>query len=359
MGSECERPQPTSVDEGDTLVLGERTIYPCTLELVETGLVLRSDVEGTVPDPGENIVIDKEGRIYSSSSTPGTVAVWNPDGSFERSFGREGQGPNEFERGNFMLFLDGQDRLHVLSGGRQWSVLTTPMLEWVSQVRAMPIRVDDDFTIVMDDGTVVTSVPGQTWFGVADYEGNLVSTFGDLGDVGAATPPDGPLRVIAYAGGDRFWAGPMRNSADGYVLELWGLDQRRHLTIRRDVPWFPPGDGEPVASGKRPPPWVAMVHADTTGLVLAFTVIPNETWDRMQAAPLDRRRELAGQAYSAYVEVIDSRAGVVLASKHFEPPGITSIVTRFLPKRMMGYRHVEMPNGLREARFFEIELTSN
>jgi hypothetical protein len=342
--------------------------YPCRLTLVETGVTLRSNLAGTIPDPGENIVMDSRGRIYANSN--GIISVWKADGTFERNFGTQGDGPNEFRRGNSMTFMDGQDRLHFLTGSRQWTVIS-PTLQIISQVAAMPILVDDDFTIVTENGTVITSLPERGigsrgpapaphWFGVADFKGALISTFGDYRTGGVTSDrPDDHNRQITYAGNNRFWASPERASKYGYTIEQWGLDGKQHLTLKREVPWYPDGPGIPQPSGQRPLPYVFRINADTSGLLITLSVIATEKWDQIATAAPERRREAQESAYNIYIEVIDTRAGVVLASELFAPPTVaTAMVTRFMPGRMMAYRHVDTPDGLREARFVELRLTA-
>ena len=306
-----------------------------------------------------------------------TIALWDSAGRFERSFGQAGEGPQEFENyGVFDLYVDRDDNLHVFSGLGQWTVLSRE-LDWLSRVQRMP-RIMMHFIarpIVMPRGEIVTS-PGNLrdqlplkGFAVLNTEGEVLRTFGKYPEYGGTTNWASHARnPLTLADEDHFWAGPSELWRK-YLVEKRGLDGQLKLVVRRQVSWFPdqeprvrleePPDAPPEPPTEAPHPSLRALSADTTGLLVTYTVVPTEEWVDIIGRwrnPYDEPPEDYPNAYSAYIEVIDTRAGVVLASRHlaswFDIEG-------FLPGRMKGFRRAELPNGLIEIRFFEIVLTSN
>ena len=374
--SECRRPEAGRFELGDTVILDQVGGYPCRIELIDTGPVLVSDLEGSVPDPGTRIVVDSRSRIYTDVlGMSRTIAVWNSSGRFERSFGREGDGPREFEQyGVFDLFLDRDDNLHVFSGLGQWTVLSAE-LEWLSRTQRMPrvLMHGRSSPIVMPRGEIVMS-PGNLpdrrplqGFAVLTAQGELLDTFGEYPEYGGWGNRFSHARYpLTVADEDHFWAGSSLIRSE-YLVEKRGLDGQLTLVVRRRVPWFPdeeppvlldePSDTPQETPSEPPHSSLRALNADATGLLVTYTQVPAEDWVEIIGRWTDpfEPPEDYGNAYSAYIEVIDTRAGVVLASRHlaswFDIDG-------FLPGRMKGFRRVELPNGLIEIRFVDIVLTT-
>lgn len=371
--SECGRPPPRDFEVGASILLRADASRRCRVELVRTGLVLRSDLRGSIPDPGRSVVIDNRGRVYTDQlGNRGTIVLWDSTGRFEGVFGRSGEGPREFStQGAFALFLDGMDNLHVLSGLGQWSVVS-PTLEWISRTERMPPVVMHGplRPLVMPRGEIVTS-PGnmredvRQAFAVVSSDGQMIGSFGASRSDGDS-PYSHARRLMVVADEMHFWAGP-EGAPSRYVLELWGLDGRRDLVLTRRAAWFPaeeakargvkadelvPVDPNRVRQAPHPTMW--HLAADTTGLLVTYTRVPTERWAEIIGTWQDpsRRPDLSG-AYSAYMEVIDAQSGVVLASRHFES---WHAVTGFVPGRMMAYRQEEAQDGLLELHLFDIRL---
>lgn len=372
----CARLAERRFEVGDTVVLDQEDGYPCRIELIETGPVLVSDLDGSLPDPGTRVVVDSRGRIYTDIlGMSRTIALWDSAGRFERSFGRAGDGPREFEDyGVSGLFLDRDDNLHVFSGLGQWTVLSRE-LDWLSRVQRMPRIMMQGMSspILMPRGEIVTS-PGNLrdqlplqGFAVLTTEGEVLRTFGKYPEYGGTMKWASHARnPLTLADEDHFWAGPSAMRSQ-YLVEKWGTDGQLKLVVRRQVSWFPdeeprvfleePPDAPPEPPTEAPHPSLRALSADTTGLLVTYTQVPTEEWVHIIGRwrnPFDEPPEDYPNAYSAYIEVIDTRAGVVLASRHlaswFDIEG-------FLPGRMKGFRRVELPSGLIEIRFFDIVLT--
>ena len=99
---------------------------PCRFVFRPTGVRLEAVVDGSRPDPGTVVLMDGLGRFYSANARgyDAVISVWNPEGEYLTSFGREGEGPGECTvRGMLSLYLDGRNQLHVRDGGLSWSAL--------------------------------------------------------------------------------------------------------------------------------------------------------------------------------------------------------------------------------------------
>ena len=222
--------------------------------------------------------------------------------------------------------------------------------------------------IVTSPGNLRDQLPLQG-FAVLTTEGEVLRTFGRYPEHGGLTNWASHARLpLTVADEDHFWAGPSAIRSQ-YLVEKRGLDGRLQLVLRRQAPWFP-DDEEPEVMLEEPPeaplepptepphPSLRAMAADTTGLLVTYTRVPTDEWVEIIGRWRDPPRipDDYGNAYSAYIEVIDTRAGVVLASRHlaswFDIEG-------FLPGRMKGFRRVELPNGLIEIRFIDIVLTNH
>lgn len=140
-------------------------------------------------------------------------------------------------------------------------------------------------------------------FRLVDSTGVLIERFGDKDRQALAETPF-TTRLVAYAGGDRFWAGPPTDdghSPVGYELEEWSVDGERLKTLRREVPrlpisWPPP----PPATHDRPttpaprPPAIRKLHLDDDGVLLVIVVYATDKWlPPVEALQLPSEQQIA------------------------------------------------------------------
>src|SRR5687767_3658335 len=103
--------------------------------------------------PGLKLASNRKGQYFVSSTTfIGQINVFGPDGRFERSLGRRGLGPGEFNSLELMVF-DAQDSLHVVeSNSRRYQVFAPDLtLARSGQLRAMRVM---EF-LVLPNGPIV------------------------------------------------------------------------------------------------------------------------------------------------------------------------------------------------------------
>ncbi len=353
--SQCRGEPGRALPTGNVTVISDRR-PPCRIEFRETGIRLEAVADGSHPDPGRAVVRDSNGR-YITANAPGwtgVVTVWDARGRHLSSFGGVGRGPGEFTvRGRMNLFVDRRDNVHVMDGGFMWSVFS-PEHEFRWSTSAYAVTGLELNTAILDDGTVLSSESSRDrsrYFRVVDTTGTVQRTFGPVeGGVSQWA-----LRMIAYAGGETFWAGPPLEGGDAYVLEEWGIDGRPRRTLRREAPWFRwAGYGE-ISPG------ISLLHVTHDGLLYVMVRRPTEDYrrefERAQQRGESVPREARDGLTEGLFEVIDTRSGELLASD-LHPAGWAR---EFAPRSLFrgsltGYRYKEGDDGLPFVEIVRVEL---
>ena len=358
-GRACVRPAARPVNAGEVITLRDADSRGCTLTFRPTGVRLLPATDGSRPDPGTRLVMDKAGRFYTANARgyPGTIAVWGADGAFLRTIGREGQGPGELSaRGAVSMFMDAKDNLHVRDGSQSWSTFDTAG-RFVKRVSSQELGGFPSNTAVLDDGTVLTGmmVPSGAgnYFHRAGLDGKPIRSFGPITGQPGVTQSRAE-RTIAYAGGTEFWAAPATGDPRGYVLERWSTDGKLLQTIKRDVPWFRASGGGPRGREDPRPPQVSALHLDDAGLLIAMAVTPNEKW-RYVADAAERRR-VEDEFYDLRIDVIDTRSGTLLSSERHSAAQARQFFREFVPRRSLVYHVGETADGLPVVELRRIEL---
>ena len=314
-----------SVEPDSTLTLNDED-YPCRLSFRETAVVLRGDANGPAPYPGRYVARDSRGRFITSIAGDNSrVAIWNPDGSFNRTLGEPGQGPGEIPAAGFepVVFIDSRDWLYVRTGGQQWTIFNADY-EYVRRV-AIPSRGQFGSNLVFAPGRILVSVPGEVR---ATHYFRLYGADGDLASQFAQIPPDNRMssyaRMVTPASDTTFWASPDAAGSDSYALELWSMSGTKLSEVRRPIGWFSSGAPSPTRPAKRPT--LVPVNVDANGRLLVYSWTGQNT-----GSP------------EVHLELIDVRRGAVLASEVVDVPSIMGGPTPryFFPGTSMGYRYDE------------------
>jgi hypothetical protein len=127
------------------------------------------------------------------------------------------------------------------------------------------------------------------------------------------------LRSIQLTGRDSIWTSHRYR----YLIQLWTPEGKLLKELNRDVPWFEPYDRRPLPDGKTPPPPTLIdITVDPAGLIWTAVSIPNDDWKKFQTAYYDPnlkrqmfRSSKPGAEYDAIIEVIDPKAGTVVATR--------------------------------------------
>ena len=333
---------------------------PCRIEFRDTGIRLQAVADGSRPDPGRTVVVDSHGRFISANARGwgGVISVWDAQGRYLSSFGREGDGSGEFSRRGFLnLMIDARDNVHIRDGSPSWSVFS-PEHEFTRRVPAHVMGGLFGRTVILDSGSALASdgvLSERAYhFRVADSTGALAGTFGPVGNGSSGTE----MREITYAGGDTFWAGPGERGAKAYVLEEWGTDGELRRTLRREVAWWQWRGETPISTTVR------QLHIARDGLLYVLVRRPNDEYVRQYANTETREEVLAAPATDSManlvdfvLEVIDTRSGELLASEVYPQPQVGDIIPRhFFRGSLMGYRHKVGDDDLPIVEIVTVEL---
>lgn len=365
----CVRPPATAVRP--VMVLSRTAVgYPCRLTVSDLPVTLKLDEEGKVDDIGNNVFRHPNGTYYSYT-TRGEVTVWSGRGEFARSFGRAGQGPGEFAIGPLSIHFDSRGNTYIRDNNLRWSMFG-PSNQLVQTLSAAGIGYSHDHSSFLTTNEFLTSEmapPRSThYFHVYDFAQHdgtdprpkLVRSFGTMSSQDREAPPTARSRLISQAQGGTFWAAPSAPSGRGYELEQWSETGQLLRTIRREASWFPADAPAERGREDRPPARIAALHQDSTGLLFVQTIVPNRQWVPASGTPAQRRAfRLA--SFDVYVDVIDVRASVVLASEGPIPAArFVSDFPRVLFKgTRTGFRRVETAEGESTVRIAAYELIGN
>ena len=351
-GPACPREAERSFELGGVTEIAD-TNPRCRIEFRETGIRLEAIEDGSRPDPGRTVLVDSNGRFISANA-PGfgaAISVWDARGRYLYSFGREGEGPGELSAcGSLSLFIDSRDNVHVRDGSPSWSVFSSRH-EFIRRVPSDVMVGLPGSTAILDDGSALAS-PGRGSdrvahdFRVADTTGALLRTFGTVRDKSG----DG-LRQIAYVGGDTFWAGPPEGISGAYILEEWGIDGKLRRTLRRSVAWYRWRGGRETSSDVR------QLYIGPSGILYILIVRPTEQYARAVKNGERISRERRDALTEVVVEVVDTRAGELLASEVYP----AREARQFLPRSLfrgsfVGYRYGEGEDGLPFVEIVRVEL---
>ena len=305
--------EPQSADQVRIAPCDGRCPFTLAVEVVaEVG----HDAGHGMVDGWSNALVDSSGRVWVVGPT--RVQVFAPDGALLSAFGREGEGPGEMSgSGGAITFVE--DGVLVLTDiGRRMIM----KFDWEGELLD-EVRMNEPMqgahllpwggTLAVHESTFFTSERiGYPLHLVDLATGEIEASFGSLtGEydmererVHYVTPARGPDR-----GPDgTVWMA----RAHAYWIELWSPDNRLHMSMRRDLEWFPDAlddlDGHPLPTDP-PEPQIMGISADDS-LMWVMVARAGEDWEEVD--PNDFLARL-----DTHVEVIDWRRGQVIASRRF------------------------------------------
>ncbi len=359
----CPRSAPRDSPPGSVMEIEDRE-PPCRLVFRPTGVRLEATVDGSRPDPGPTVVMDRRGRFYSTNASGfvSIISVWDPQGNYLTSFGGVGEGPGELRRQpGIRMFVGGEDRLHVWESRAQWSTFSADH-EFIgrSTLRSENARLDPRMTVFLDNGEVLTGDAYQSdrrnFFRVFGADGTLARSFGPVDEEMAGNPQWPLFRVIAYNGGDSFWATPVADGDEEYLIEEWGTDGELRRAVRGQAPWFVwSEDGVPFGG-------ILQFNVDDgEGLLYIIYQRLTDEGERIM-----RRAMAAGDPFprdkrytetEVVIQMIDLRAGELLASEvHRTSEAMGFLPQALFPGVMKGPRTGEGPDGLPFVKIVAVDL---
>ncbi|WP_419164596.1 6-bladed beta-propeller [Candidatus Palauibacter sp.] len=329
---------PRAQESRVTWIPDDVTCPVCTVRLTERVRLGDTEGPGAIDFLGGHSfsAVDSRGRIYLRGYFSTEIKVYEADGAFRKTIGREGEGPGEF-RGINGVVVGSADSLLVLDRlGMRMSVFS-PDHEFVRSVplEILPQGIDPIIVPWNTDHFYITSdmerVPGLGGLPIheVDREGKIAHSFGSGNDEVPPSAPYSETRVIADGGEGTLWV--------GRVAHYW--IQRQSPTspepieeIRREADWFPePSEAELRSGGHgvgRPPPLLSDI-LEYDGLLWVLTWPVDPDWARAGPDLEDERLR-----YDSTIEVIDLEAKRVVARARFD-----ELYDHFLGPGLVGGPH--------------------
>jgi hypothetical protein len=288
----------------------------CTINIEE--LVRLGDAQGP-------------GRVESESTqlTPGTqgefyMHTYGNVGRSVHAFDRTGAlltslvGPREFE--SIVAVRTSEDgRVFAYDRNRKTAVVFSDEHEFESEI---PLDVEPTHALAhLTDqlAVVATTVPTGQRAGLPLHlmnleTGELVRSFGSR--IGGAVYPGLSLsRRVARRDADSLWAAPTW----AYELELWGVDGRLRLVLKREAPWFP---AMPGGSADLPPsPALGSIWAESDSRIWVAILVADPDYDdhitRLEGGQV-RVTGTRTELFDTIIEVIDLDAQAVVARSRYD-----------------------------------------
>ena len=344
-------PQEPFPGPPDSVVHLGSEMVECEVVVLNTGLRLSSDLEGTVPDPAYPIVLNSQGQFLTATSATGEVAVWSSAGEFSRLMATRGDGPGEL-RGRPTIVVDPWDSIHVRHAeGTRWSVFDPDFLYRRINQGRMRI-VDHQRTLFVPSGEAITafSWPGlprteHVFEVVSRHDGEMVRSFGLPGP-----EETNPRRLLSPGTDSTFWSIPEHR----YRAEEWTVQGKRLRVVERNADWFRRDDDSVWDSTKDTylPSEIKGIHFDReSGLLWTLVLVPD-----LKASDYDPSRGYRSDQFRSFfdlvVEVLDVGRSKVLAS--WRADGREESIAGFLSDGRAFRWTVDRSSGLR--RFDVLEL---
>lgn len=303
---------PTAIAQ-QTLVIADGPVCAtCRVELLPVRRIGALDDPGSF-DPLSSLAVSGGGEYFVASLyNRGKILVYNTNGQFERTLGRLGRGPGEFE-GPILLAIDGADTLHAIAALQGQGARFTPGLELIGTT-SLPPRVHD--FALLHNGLLLVSAPlvdGSLVYTahVIEISGRALSSFDPVALDGSSNRTDPHLfwRAVAASSSNRVWSARL----DEYAVTLWDSDGNRIKQLRRRPDWFVVSDQqqEPIDPAYvRPPARILDVYEYShTGLLWILVAVPDVNWK-------SGRSHKPEDIYDTVIEIIDpDRAEVVVMSR--------------------------------------------
>lgn len=210
----------------------------CSLDLrLSAHLAMPSD-SSAYPSWVSSVTRNARGQyLVTPLDNLGTFAVFSPEGRFDRTVGRVGQGPGEF-RYAIQIRVGVNDTVEVLDQVHKSVSILGPQGSFVRSVplpgfASSVLRVRGDTLLV--NSAVGTSAAIGNPFHLMTERGELLRSFGYDGTPYEAFGQAGASRSFAFLGGRVLSLSP---TSKEYVIEQWTLNGELLRRVHRANPWF-------------------------------------------------------------------------------------------------------------------------
>lgn len=290
----------------------------CRIALTEVRAIGTADGPGMIDWRGGQAfaALDSRGRVYLRGNFSTRIKVYDGEGRYLTTIGREGEGPGEFKGVNGIA-VGPADSLHVFDALTMRLSVFGPDHQFARSVQ-VEIQASgfDPLIVPWDPGHYFMTSHMRT----ADLigwpihrvrrDGRRVESFGSKTGEFRPSEPYSGLRIIGDAGGGSLWSARLAH----YTVERVLPGVTRPLEeVHRESDWFPepgPEDLQLDHGRERPHPMVVSVREEG-GLLWILTWVADSEWQSATTALEDEHLR-----YDTVIEVIDlSDYRVVARSK--------------------------------------------
>lgn len=254
----------------------------------------------------------------------GSIAAFDSTGTFERTYGRPGEGPGEFQP--IMALTSGPgDTIWVFQVGRLSRLSPAGTIAFVSNYSMG--RVWDVESVAEGLFVLSAEAHGADRIGIPLHlmasDGSVVWSGGSEEGIWRADRPISSIFHLSRGTPGTFWAAPVNR----YEVTQWDTNGNSQGRIRRTAEWFEPWEdfkeGEPYST--RPNPRFLDIWTDTDGLLWTMVLVADAHWSPMRERPGIGDLSLQDRVFDTIVEIIDPDQGDLIAS--FRYP---EVLSRFL-----------------------------
>jgi hypothetical protein len=307
---------PLAIAQSDTFRLAERPCSDCAITLSRVVTLGDDDGPGAIT-LSARIAVDARGRYWlGHAGAPAQLAIFSPDGRFQRTVGRSGGGPGEFRRISRMIpFADGM----VLFD--DFAKRSTVMSLNFDVVDTRPAPQAPESVILRRNLTGVMSaiVPTADLIGftlhLLNRQGELVGSFAPTGLPYRESMRELFLRGLSPATDTgRYWVSHRME----YAFSLCAHGRTECRLFLRPAGWFPrPAWGPSPDMGTTPPSArLRGVSQDHPRFVWTISWVADARWRSAleKATRTEYRVTDFDRYYDTIVERIDVQAMRVVAS---------------------------------------------
>ncbi len=265
----------------EVVEIGDRITCPSCVIEVGTPITLAAPTQHvyftSLPPP--ILARDREGNyIVARVGGDAVVAVFGPDGRFRSSYGRLGEGPEEFAAVPMGIAVGERDVIYAIDPQHLHTL--APQAE--RGLDKVQVPVFANAAVVLESGIAVQATlrteAGITTVQILQPDGTIQASIGIAETKDEADPQSESISLPRVLGrsndGADVWIGPL----DRYQIIRLGPDGGEQTRIERVSEWFQPYSNTPGAPFRAPAgPRLGGIHQDAEGLL----------WTAISRAPHD------------------------------------------------------------------------
>ncbi len=325
----------------------EPVCQTCRIRLEKGVSIGDLDGPGALPGQPWAVVRTSDRILVTAGVNPTEILVFDHEGAFVETIGREGDGPGEYRSATALVVMPG-DTIHVFDRRQGRQTVLSPGLD---VIRTSLIQVPATGAWPLSSRTILVNGWAPSPEGVPKplhvvrTDGTLTNSFGGEG-LEQRMRTYGPqpllfLRRVAPTADGSFWCA----SLNEYSIELRGRDGSVIQSLSREPAWFPAWEMQPQVSPDQPPvPRFSNIAIMLEGNLITLISVPANDWrdalgegrQRPDGTMIYRWDPL--RAYDTVIEIID-------------PQTAQLVITQEIPFLLQGFLGAETVYAYAEDEF--------